>query len=120
MSTSDNSTVGFFGENSKNPSTCALIKLNRKCEETVVAEVDYRMDCTFGCVNGEYFFLNGPDCSINVKPTRLAMIESLLLIFLIFQDIVHIIGGNNRFSADFNITYEVITFNLNTRVIPEA
>ncbi len=41
-------------------------------------------------------------------------------IFFIFQDIVYIIGGNCGRSADFIITYEVITVSLNTGVISEA
>ncbi len=47
-----------FGENSKNSQNCALITLNTKHEETVVAEVDYRSRCAFGCVSGENVFIS--------------------------------------------------------------
>ncbi len=57
MATSDSSIVSVFGENSKNPKKCALITFNNKREEkVVVAEVDYRVGCALGCVNGECAF----------------------------------------------------------------
>ncbi len=57
MGTTDSSIVCVFGENSKKPNKCALITFNNKREEkVVVAEVDYRQRCAFGCVNGEYVF----------------------------------------------------------------
>ncbi len=55
MLTSD-STVCVFGENLKNQNKCTVMTFNTKREETVVAEVDYRIECAFGCVNGELVF----------------------------------------------------------------
>ncbi len=60
--TFDRNTVYVFGGNSKNSQNCALIKINSKHEETVVAEVDYRRGCAFGCVSGKNVFLKLSDC----------------------------------------------------------
>ncbi len=42
------------------------------------------------------------------------------IIFFIFQDIAYIIGGFCKFGPNADVTYEVITINLNTGVISEA
>ncbi len=47
----DSSTVCIFGESAKKPGRCTLITFNTKRQETVIAEVDYRMACSIGCVN---------------------------------------------------------------------
>ncbi len=57
-STFDCSTLCIFGENPKNRNKCALITFNaKKREENVVAEIDNRLGCAIGCVNGESLFL---------------------------------------------------------------
>ncbi len=81
MWTFDSSTACIFGENSKNANNCALITFNTKREETVVAEVDSRWACAFGCINGEYVFFNGPGCIMEAKLTRLVMLKTQLYNF---------------------------------------
>ncbi len=56
MATTDSSTVCVFGEKSIDRKKCVLITFNTKREEKVVAEVDVRLGCVLGCINGEYVF----------------------------------------------------------------
>ncbi len=51
--TIDGSTVCIFGKSETNRNKCKLITFNTKREETVVAEVAFRMGCAMGCVNGK-------------------------------------------------------------------
>ncbi len=48
--------VRFGDQTEKNCKKCVLITFNTKREEKVVDEVDYRLGCALGCVNGECVF----------------------------------------------------------------
>ncbi len=86
MATTDSSTVCVFGEKSTNRKKCVLITFNTKREEKVVAEVDYRWDCAFGCVSGaNVFFKIYLTVKEMVKFTIFAIIVCPLLFILFFK-----------------------------------